>query len=159
MKKSQAIHDLDIARQKIEAYCAYQERCQSEVREKLYSWGLIPLAVDTLICELIEKNFLNEQRFAASFARGKFRVKHWGRKKIKYHLKMKGVSEPCILEALAEIDEENYQETLAKEAQKYFQKAKGKSSFDRKGKTAQYLGNKGFESSLIWEVLNALDEE
>src|SRR6187551_3337802 len=99
---------------KIKQYCAYQERCHSEAREKLYSFGLNKNEVDDLISKLIEENYLNEERFAIQFAGGKFRVKQWGKIKIKYQLKQKQVSDYCIKKGLAAINHEDYINTLSK---------------------------------------------
>ena len=98
------VYDLNIARDKIQAYCAYQERCHLEVEKKLKSWGLIPDAVDMIVVQLMQQNFLNEERFARSFARGKFRIKKWGRIKIKLELKKKSIYAKCIEYAMEEID-------------------------------------------------------
>ena len=84
------------ALKKIKHYCAYQERCHSEVKEKLYSFGLYKQQVENILSKLIEDNYLNEERFAIAFAGGKFRMKHWGRKKIEYELRQKQVSTFCI---------------------------------------------------------------
>src|SRR5882762_609956 len=92
------------ALQKAKHYCAYQERCHSEVKEKLYSFGLWKQEVETILSQLIEEGYLNEERFAIQFAGGKFRMKQWGRVKIKYELKQRQVSEYCVKKALKEID-------------------------------------------------------
>src|SRR5215467_3120575 len=102
------------ALQKAKHYCAYQERSHFEAKEKLYSFGLHKQEVELVLSQLIEENYLNEERFAIRFASGKFRMKHWGRIKIKYELKQKQVSEYCIKAALKEIDEEEYRSTLIK---------------------------------------------
>src|SRR4249919_2672470 len=93
-----------VALQKAKHYCAYQERCHSEVRDKLYSFGLHRNEVEPLLTQLIEENFLNEERFAIAYAGGKFRIKNWGKEKIKYALKQNKVSEYCIHKALAAIN-------------------------------------------------------
>jgi regulatory protein len=105
-------HSKEEALQKAKHYCAYQERCHSEVKEKLYSLGMNKKEVDELLSELISDNYLNEERFAILFAGGKFRIKQWGRIKIKYALKQKQVSEYCIKKALAAIYERDYNKTL-----------------------------------------------
>src|SRR6185503_6037061 len=87
---------------KIKHFCAYQERCHAEVRDKLYSFGLHRKDVDGIIVVLIGDNYLNEERFAINFAGGKFRMKHWGKNKIKQRLKLKQVSDYCIKKALME---------------------------------------------------------
>ena len=93
---------------KAESYCAYQERCQQEVRDKLYSWGLHEVQVENVIAELIASNFINEERFAKAYAGGKFRIKKWGRVKISIELKRRKISTYCIKKGLAEIEEEEY---------------------------------------------------
>ena len=96
------------ALQKLKHYCAYQERCHSEVKEKLFNLGVWKKEHDEIISTLIEENYLNEERFAIAYAGGKWRVKHWGRVKIKYELKQKQVSEYCIKKALMAIDNDEY---------------------------------------------------
>jgi len=100
--------------EKARAYCAYQERSQQEVRDKLYDWGLHRTEVEQCIAELVSENYLNEQRFAIAYAGGKFRIKEWGRIKIKLALKQKKVSEYCIKKALEEINARDYKRTLNK---------------------------------------------
>lgn len=147
-------HSKEEALQKAKQYCAYQERCHSEVKEKLYSLGMHKKEVDELLSELISENYLNEERFAIQYAGGKFRIKQWGRVKIKYSLKQKQVSEYCIKKALASIDEADYFNT----AQKLFdQKLKllkaEKNIFTKKRKLQDHLIQKGFETSLISRLL------
>jgi regulatory protein len=141
------------ALQKLKHYCAYQERCHQEVKEKLYELGMHRQVVDEIISQLIEENYLNEQRFAIQYAGGKFRMNHWGRNKIKYALKQKRVSEYCIKKALAQIDAEAYLVTLEKltgEKEKTLQKEK--SPFIKMRKVRDFLLQKGFESDLIKEA-------
>src|SRR5688572_5536586 len=99
------------AKQKIEAFCAYQERCDFEVRQKLFSWGLFQEDVDALISDLITHNFLNEQRFAEAYVSGKFRIKKWGRVKIRQQLKLRKISEYSIKKGMQVIDDEEYIKT------------------------------------------------
>ena len=139
------------AKQKIEAYCAYQERCDFEVRQKLHSWNLHSEDVDILISDLISNNFLNEERFAEAFVSGKFRIKKWGRIKIKRHLKQKRISDYSINKAMSQIDEEEYLDTLKELAENKV--VKGKSEWDKKARIKRYLANKGYENDLINEVL------
>ncbi len=154
MKPDKKIYDLAEARSKIRAYCAYQERCQKEVREKLVSWGLLEMVVDTLMTELIQQNFLNEQRFAISFARGKFRFKKWGKRKIAQELKLRKISDYCIQKAMEELQEFGYEEQINELAKKYMEKQRNVHPYLKKRKTAAYLIRKGYESGLVWEVLN-----
>ena len=147
----------DEALQKAKQYCAYQERCHSEVKEKLYSLGMNKNEVDELLSELISDNYLNEERFAIQFAGGKFRIKQWGRIKIKYALKQKQVSEYCIKKALKAIDENDY----AKAAEKLFeQKLKTlkaeKNIFIKKRKLQDHLLQKGFETDLVRKMIAAV---
>src|SRR5690606_31629925 len=106
------------AKRKAESYCAYQERAQQEVRNKLYEWGLHQEEVENIIVQLIEDNFLNEERFAKAYTLGKFRMKGWGKIKIKQHLKVKNVSEPLIRLALKEIKEEEYHKKIEETVKK-----------------------------------------
>jgi len=137
------------ALQKLKHYCAYQERCHQEVKEKLYDLGVWKKDHDEIIATLIEENYLNEERFAIAFAGGKFRIKQWGRVKIKYELKQKQVSEYCIKKALKQIEEEEYLKTLAKLANQKYASLKGEQYLVRKKKTLDYLAGKGFEPELI----------
>jgi len=142
------------ALQKLKHYCAYQERCHSEVKEKLYSLGIWKKDHDEIIATLIEENYLNEERFAIAFAGGKFRVKHWGRVKIKYELKQKQVSDYSIKKALKQIDEEDYLEVLDKLAKEKYDSLKSEQYLIRKKKTINYLLAKGFETELVMKTLD-----
>ncbi len=143
------------ALQKIKHYCAYQERCHQEVKEKLYSLGMHRKDVDELISQLIEENYLNEERFAIQYAGGKFRMNHWGKIKIKYALKQKQVSEYCIKKALLQIDNDAYMKTIEKLAAEKQNTLKGeKNNFVKLRKVQDYLLQKGFESDLIKDALD-----
>lgn len=142
------------ALEKIKHYCAYQERCHSEVREKLFDYGLNKNESDEILLYLLENNFLNEQRYAEQFAGGHFRRKKWGRIKIRYALRQKQISDPCIKKALLVIDEEDYLKTL----QQLFDEKKNtlrseKNHFIRKKKIRDHLLQKGFEAGLIQDLL------
>ncbi|MGE5105942.1 MAG: regulatory protein RecX, partial [Sphingobacteriales bacterium] len=113
------------ALQKLRHYCGYQERSHAEVKEKLYSFGLHKQEVEESISQLIEEEYLNEERFAKAFASGKFRIKQWGRIKIKYELKQKQVSDYCIRKAIDAIEEEDYLKTLRRLASKKWKSIKG----------------------------------
>ena len=153
MTKEQAL-------QKIKYYCSYQERCYSEIKEKLYSFRLGKKDVEALISQLIEENYLNEERFAQLFAGGKFRMKQWGRVKIGYELKQKNISEYCIKQGLKEISEDDYIKTLKKLAAAKWKSLKAeKNVFVRKNKTMNYLLQKGYEISLASEALALLQEK
>ena len=137
------------ALQKLKHYCGYQDRSHSEVKEKLYSLGVWKKDHDEIMAALIEENYLNEERFALAFARGKFRMKQWGRVKIKYELKQRQVSEYSIKKALKQIDEEEYMTSLKKLAEDRYASLKGEQYLVRKKKTIDYLMQKGYEPGLI----------
>ena len=141
------------ALQKLKHYCAYQERCHSEVKDKLYKLGVWKKEHDEIIATLIEENYLNEERFAIAFAGGKFRVKQWGRVKIKYELKQKQVSEYCIKKALKQIEEEDYLKVLNKLAKEKYASLKREQYLVRKKKTMNFLIGKGFEIELVKEAV------
>jgi len=150
----------DKARKKIWAYCAYQERCHKEVRNKLSEWGIWGDWQDELLVDLIENNFLNEQRFAIAFVGGKFRQKKWGRNKILRALKEKDISDYCIRKAFeSEVNEVDYMNTLEQVIQKKARLTKEPNVYKKKQKLAQHAMRYGFESHLIWEVLNNEIEE
>src|SRR5688500_16385193 len=111
-EKARKILDKKTANTKLEQYCAYQERSQQEERDKLYSYGLHTAEVADVICELIAANFLNEERFANAYAVGRFRIKHWGKIKIKQGLTLKRIGDSLIKKALSKIDPTDYEQTL-----------------------------------------------
>lgn len=133
-------------------YCAYQERTQQEVRDKLYVLGLYKDEVEQVLTELILEDFVNEERFAKTYARGKFKLKRWGRVKIEYELKRKNISPYCIKKAMEEIEDDEYERVL-----KYLidQKTSGQvgEDFVIKHKTARFLINRGFEAEQVWKHL------
>ena len=142
---------------KIRQYCAYQERCHKEVREKLYSFGLNKEEVDEIISTLINESYLNEERFAIQFAGGKFRMKQWGKIKIKQALKFKQVSDYCIKKALKEIDDISYERVFQKLAEQKLKNLKSERNiFVKKRKLQDFLLQRGFENELIKDVLKNL---
>lgn len=141
------------AKGKLETYCAYQERSQWEVRRKLYEKGIKGDPAEELISEMITADFLNEERFAKSFARGKFRIKHWGRTRITRELKIREISPRCIQLALAELDSEEYYDSLLTQAEKKWEKTNEKDPFKKRFKVIQYLMAKGFEQDLVQEAV------
>ena len=145
------------ALQKAKYYCAYQERCHSEVRDKLYSFKLHKNEVEQLLTRLIEEDFLNEERFAIAYAGGHFRTKQWGKEKIKYALKQKKVSEYCIRKALIAISNTDYNKTFFNVADKKLATLKSeKNIFIKKRKIKDYLQQKGFEIKLINDYLKTI---
>jgi regulatory protein len=147
------ITDEKVALAKAEHFCAYQERAQQEVRDKLYDWGLWPGAVENIIVQLIDGNFLNEERFAKSYVQGKFKQKGWGRVKIKQGLKIKKISENLLKKALLSIDGDEYIEMLRKVLGKKAALLTEKVPYKRRYKLQQYALSRGFESDLINDVL------
>jgi regulatory protein len=146
--------------QKLRHYCAYQDRCHREVRTKAYSLGLRRSDVEELVARLIEENCLNEERFARAFAGGKFRIKQWGRIKIKSELKNRQISNYCVAAALDEIDDARYKETLHKLAVKRWNSIKGAGTnlFIKMTKTRDHLLLKGYEPNLIAIEIRKLAE-
>lgn len=137
------------AKVKIAAYCAYQERCQEEVRTKLAERGIFGAEGEDLIATLITEGFLNEERFACAFVRGKFGLKKWGRNKILMELKMKKVSPNCIKAGMKEIDQDEYWEVLLHLASKKWETLKETVLIKKKYKLQQYLIGRGFEPDLV----------
>ncbi|MFT7899288.1 regulatory protein RecX [Tenacibaculum ascidiaceicola] len=144
-------------KRKIEQYCVYQDRCHKEVEKKLKDYNLIPEAREHILLHLLEHNFLNEERFAKSFARGKFRIKKWGKDRIVRELKFRDISAYNIKSALKEIDEEAYIKTLYELVEKKNASVSETNHFKRKKKIADYLLYRGFESNLIYEALKTID--
>ena len=139
--------------QKLKHYCAYQERCHNDVKDKLYKLGVWKKEHDEIIAALIEENYLNEERFAIAYAGGKFRINSWGRVKIKYALKQKQISEYCIKKAMKQISEEDYMKLLNKLAKEKYAALKADQYLVRKKKTMDYLITKGFETNLVAAAL------
>ncbi|MCU0404263.1 MAG: RecX family transcriptional regulator [Chitinophagaceae bacterium] len=146
------------AKEKLKAWCAYSERCQSEVREKLFGHGLNTRETDEILSFLIEEGFVNEERYARQYAGGHFRMKQWGRVKIKFGLKSKGISEYCIKKGLAEIDEDSYLTLLSKLARQKWESTRGTLPAARWAKTRQFLLQRGFESNLVLDELKRLEK-
>lgn len=142
---------------KAESTCAYQERCQQEMRDKLYEWGLHSADVENIIAKLITDNFLNEERFAKAYAGGKFRIKKWGKVKIKMELKKKKISDYCIKKAMQEINDTDYSKTIKELIAKKAKEIKGGKEYVRKFKIAKYVASRGFEQDIVWDILK-LDE-
>jgi regulatory protein len=148
-----SIHE---AKEKIRRYCAYQERAHSEVRTKLYSFGLHRADVDEILTDLITEGFLNEERFAKAYAGGKFRMKRWGRIKIARALESKGVSKNCVAIGLKEIDESSYEKVLAALLEDKSRTIDGKNPFALKDRLSQYAIRKGYEPEIVWRQINAM---
>ena len=149
-------YTLTEATKKLEYYCAYQERCHKEVAAKLREMRMIPEAIDQIIVHLIKENYLNEERFAHSFVRGKFNIKKWGKKRIELELKRRDISPFLIRTALKEIDNHAYQETLDTLIHKKLATLKESNIQKKKKKLADYLLYRGWESHLVYDKVNNL---
>ena len=156
---SQKAYTVDEIKKKLEYYCAYQDRCHQEVEKKLSEFRLIPEAREMILLHLMQHDFLNEERFAKSFARGKFRIKQWGRKRIVQELKYRDITEYNIKSALKEIDADEYISTLYKVAEIKERAIKEKNAYLKKQKLYQHLYRKGYESDLIQEVIKEVISE
>lgn len=148
------VYDLDKARDVIRKFCAYQERSQKQVRERLRKMGLIDEAVDLLISEVIQENYLNEERFARAFVRGKHGIKGWGRKRLERELKHHEVSAYILRKAMEEIDEEAYDEKLETLASKKWEETKEPNRFNKGKKVVDFLIRRGYESDAVWEIVH-----
>ncbi len=145
---------LQEAQKKLEHYCAYQERCHWEVEQKLKQMGMIPSAQELIITELIEENYLNESRFAQSFARGKFRIKKWGKQRIVRELKARKMSAYNIKLALKEISDSDYQSTFFSLFEKRKEAVSHESIPIQKKKILAFMVYRGWETHLIYTALN-----
>ncbi|WP_237274285.1 regulatory protein RecX [Tenacibaculum ovolyticum] len=150
------IFTVDEIKRKIEHYCAYQDRCHKEVENKIKEYSLIPEAREMILLSLMKDNFLNEERFSKSFARGKFRIKKWGKQRIVRELKFRNISAYNIKTALKEINEDEYITTLYELVAKKDKLVREENVFKRKKKIADYLLYRGFESNLVYEAINAI---
>ena len=155
-KKSDKSFTFDEILRKAESYCAYQERCHNEVIQKLKTFTASETVIDNAMVHLIQNNFLNEERFACSFARGKHRIKHWGRIRIVRELKARSISKYTIDKALKEIDSEEYFAKFNTLSEKIWESISEKNIQKKKKKFCDYLLRKGFETSLIYEKLQDL---
>ncbi len=151
--KTYSVHE---ALEKLRHYCAYQERCHKEVKDKLYSMQMIPDAVEQITGTLVAENYLNESRFAQQFAHGKFSIKHWGKLRITRELKARAISDYDIRKALLTIDEQAYLEKISSISSKKWQQLAGNSLQVRKQKLYQYLTYRGWETHLIYAEIDAL---
>ena len=144
------------ALQKLRFYCRYQQRCQSEIKQKLFELGIDKKDHDALMAELIKEDCLNDERFAVAFVSGRFRLKQWGRKKIQQGLKGKRVSDEIAQKALEQINKKEYMAILNKLAKERYASLKHEQYLVRKKKTMDYLMQKGYEVDLIKDTINNL---
>ena len=148
------VYTVKEATERIQSYCAMQDRCQWEVEKKMKEWGISDEIIENILTDLILDKFVNEERFSESFCRGKFRIKRWGKVKIENELKIKNISKKCINKGLLQIEKKEYVKVLKDLYLKKRDSLKDTNQFIRKGKIAKHLQQKGFESKLIWELIN-----
>lgn len=146
------------ALEKARNYCAYQERCQQEVIAKLRSFKLSEDEMNYVLLQLIQGQYLNEERFAQAFVSGKVRIKKWGRRKIIHELKRKGLTDKCIEIGLKEVDEDEYLETLTDLTSYKWEQVKESNIYTKKQKVMSYLYGKGYESDLIQDTIKSITE-
>jgi len=152
-KKSYTVDELQ---KKMEYYCVYQDRCHQEVERKMNEHQLIPEAKEKILLHLMQHDFLNEERFSKSFARGKFRIKNWGKQRIIRELKTKNISNYNINSALKEIDDEDYLETIYRITKNRNHTITENNIYKRKKKLQDFLLRKGYEYDLIFKIVNAV---
>ena len=141
---------------KMAKFCAYQERCVKDVKDKLRTFDISQEAKDKILEYLMENRFVNDERFAKSFVRGKINQSGWGVNKIRFHLIQKGIDKDIIEEALGQTDEEVYRQRLIDILKAKSKTVKAENDFEKKRKLAAYAMQKGFEAALVWEVLKDL---
>lgn len=146
---SQKSYTVEEAKRALERYCVYQDRCHQEIIKKLYDYNMTPAVHDTIIVHLIEHDFLNEERFSKSFARGKFNIKKWGKVRITRELKLRNISTYNIKTALKEINEEEYFITFDNLSQRKFNSLTETNKYKKRKKLADYLLYRGWESDLV----------
>lgn len=144
--------------QKLEHFCAYQERCHAEVVSKLYDLKMTSDEMDSIIVHLIQENFLNETRFACSFARGKHRIKHWGKIRITNELKFRQISSTNITLALKEISAEEYANTFEQLSERCWNGIQEKNNLKKRKKFCDYMLRRGYESNLVYDKVKELEQ-
>ncbi len=155
-KKQRRKLEPEAALGQMRSFCAYQERCHKEVRSRLIEYQVYGDTLEEIISDLITEGFLNEERFARSYTRGKFRMKGWGRVKIRSELKYRLISDYCIRKAMTEIDEEEYYETLQRLLTKKDNLLREKNPYKRRKKLTDHANRRGYEYELIAEVLKGM---
>jgi regulatory protein len=148
------VFTVDEIKRKLEQYCVYQDRCHKEVEQKMWDYNLIPEAKELILLSLMQDNFLNEERFSKSYARGKFRIKNWGKQRIVRELKFRDISAYNIKTALKEIDEQEYLTTIYRITENRNNVISEPNIYKRKQKLIAFLMRKGFENDLIFKTVN-----
>lgn len=154
--QSKKTYTVDEALKQMERYCSYQERCHKEVIQKLQRMHMIPAAIDHIVVKLMQDNFLNEERFAKAFVRGKFRIKKWGKQRLIRELKQRDIGNTLITMALQTISEQDYRDTFNALAERKAENLREPNILKKKKKLADYLFYRGWESQLIYDKINEL---
>ena len=151
--RNKRVYDIKIALERLKNFCALEDRCQFDVIQKMKEWGLLELTQDHILEILITDKYIDEERYAQSFCRGKFRIKKWGRMKITNELRKKQISKICINKGLQEIEDKEYEILLNNLLEKKNNSLKNKNHFARKKKIASFLIQRGFEGNLVWDKI------
>jgi len=159
MQGKKSTYTLEEAKRSMERYCVYQDRCHQEIEKKLKGMRMIPEACEVILLHLMEHDFLNEERFSRSFARGKFRMKQWGRRRIEMELKQRDISAYNIRAGLSEISHEEYENVFQEVSKKRFESVHEPNLLKKRKKVADFLLRKGFESHKVYEVLKDLERK
>lgn len=159
MQGKKSTYSVEEAKRALEKYCAYQDRCHQEIERKLWDMSMIPEARELILLHLMEHDFLNEERFARSFSRGKFRIKKWGRQRIKRELKIRDISAYNIKAGMSEISAKEYEKVFTELSRKKFIEVREENVFKKRKKVADFLLRKGFESNKVYEALQELEKE
>tara|TARA_Y200000002_G_scaffold380008_1_gene390518 strand:+ start:2600 stop:3070 length:471 start_codon:yes stop_codon:yes gene_type:complete len=155
MYNSRKTYSVDMALSKLQKYCSYQDRCHKEVFQKLKEMRMIPEASEKIIAALIDGNYLNEERFAMAFVRGKFKIKKWGKRRLKSELKQRNISNYLLCKSLKQIKDEEYNATFEALANRKAASLNGTLPIKKK-KLADYLLYRGWESHKVYDKVNKL---
>ncbi|WP_116106760.1 regulatory protein RecX [Lewinella sp. IMCC34191] len=156
--QKKVVYTAEQALEALQHYCAYQDRCHQEARDKLWELGYGGDAAEEVIVDLIKDKYLDEERFARSYARGKFKMKKWGRYRIRRELKKRHLSDYCIKKAMTEIDDGEYYATLCAELERRHALEKpGQHPYLKRRRLADYAVKRGYESFLVWQALDDLE--
>ena len=158
MKNKKLTYTVEEAKKRLESYCAYQDRCHLEVEKKLQEMHMIPEAREVILLHLMKHDFLNEERFAKSFARGKLSIKHWGRRRLEMELKRRNISKYNIETALKEINEDVYQDKLKFIAVKRYEIINETNAYKKRQKLIDFLLRKGYENYLVYDVVKEITQ-
>lgn len=158
LERGHKSHTVAEAMLKLEHFCSYQERCHDEVVAKLRALSMIPEAIDMIIVHLLDQNFLNEERFARSFARGKHRIKYWGRIRIVNELKQRHITQYNIKAGLSEISDDEYASTFDALSERHWNSLRESNTLKKRKKFCDFMLRKGYESDLIYSKVKALEQ-